>query len=112
MNYISRFCVIVVFAFFAGLAQAQSAPTTDELRALRFYIEQENSASTQAEIRRLQAIYPGWTPPATLTDLLQIQPGPELANIYARIERNDIAGANGYLQKQEPHFPHGHRRII
>lgn len=105
MTPISRFCICLGFVVFGSVAQAQSTPSADDLRALRFYIEQDDTTSVTAEIRRLQTIYPQWSPPQTLTDLLQTQPTTQLDDIYARIARNDLNGARRVLAETRTAFP-------
>lgn len=105
MTPISRFCISLGFVVFGSIAQAQSTPNADDLRALRFYIQQEDTPSVTAEIRRLQTVYPEWSPPETLTDLLQTQPTTELDDIYARIARNDLDGARRVLAETRTAFP-------
>ena len=86
-------------------AFAQSSPGVDDLRALRFYIEQNEQAAIQAEIRRIQAEFPGWTPPSELSDLLRTAPSTEIADIYARLARGDIDGARRILQQTSEAYP-------
>ncbi len=90
-----------------GAAWAQSAPGAEDLRALRFYVQQNEAAAIQAEVRRLQSQFPGWAPPADLNDLLTAQSGPtgEIADIYARIARGDIEGMRRTLQRTRARYP-------
>lgn len=46
-----------------GNVSAPAAPQVDET-ALRYFARQGDSRRLQAEIARLRALYPGWTPPA------------------------------------------------
>ncbi|KAA2312091.1 hypothetical protein E0K93_18670 [Puniceibacterium sp. HSS470] len=102
-------------ALFAGLlasglsvsvpALAQDAPSTEDLRALRFYIEQNETTARDAEIRRLQAEYPGWTPPEDLTALLKTGPTTEIADMYNRLSRGDVAGARRIMEQAQARYP-------
>jgi len=87
---------------------AQTAPGTEDLRALRFYVQKNETAAVQAEINRLKAAFPGWVPPTDLGDLSQqAQSGPttEIADIYARLGRGDIEGMRRVVQKTQARFP-------
>ena len=53
----------------AGPALAQDVPDSSDLRALRYYIDQNETAAIAAELRRLQIAFPGWTPPDDLSTL-------------------------------------------
>ena len=99
-------CVAALIAG-SGPAAAQSAPTAEDLRALRFYIQQNEATAIQAEIRRLQTQFVGWAPPSDLNDLLIAQSGPtsEIADIYARIARGDIEGMRRTLQRTKARYP-------
>ncbi|WP_415234142.1 hypothetical protein [Pseudorhodobacter sp.] len=88
-----------------GAAFAQSMPGNEDLRALRFYVENKEAGAIDAEVRRLQAEFPGWTPPADLTSLLITQPTKEVADIYARLARGDIEGVRRVLQTTKARFP-------
>jgi len=67
----------------------------DDLRALRFYLQQEDSAAVQAELRRLRTAFPDWRPPEDLDDLLAPRATATVdeAAIWAAIERRDFTGA-------------------
>ncbi|WP_203531323.1 hypothetical protein [Pseudoroseicyclus tamaricis] len=91
----------------APLAQEASAaaPGPDDLRALRYYIEQDETAAITAEIRRLQIDYPGWTPPEDLDSLLITGPSTEVDQIYARIAAGDVEGARRLIATTQGAFP-------
>ncbi|MDD7969781.1 hypothetical protein [Roseinatronobacter alkalisoli] len=85
---------LMVLALAPGIA-AQTA-SYDDLRALRYYLTQNDAASTQAELRRLRGAFPDWRPPADLNELLAAPPsqaGVDEGEIWRRIELNDYAGA-------------------
>lgn len=82
--------------------QAQ-VPGTEDLRALIYYLDHDDQRSVQAEMRRLRAQFPGWTPPGDL-EQLRAQAAPPAANadvsgIWARIERGDHAGARALIDQ-------------
>jgi tetratricopeptide (TPR) repeat protein len=84
---------------------AQQSPTRDDLRALRFYIQENETEAIAAEIRRLSIEFPDWIPPEDLTQLLQLEPSTEIDEIYARIAANDIGGARRILSETQAAFP-------
>ena len=99
--------VCIGFAASAALAQtaAGNNPTQEELRALRFYIEQNEYDAIAAEIRRLRLDYPSWSPPDNLAELLVIAPSTEIDEIYALIARNDMSGVERVLAEIRATYP-------
>lgn len=89
----------------SSMAQAQTTPSTDELRALRFYIEQNETAAIAAELRRLRIDYPAWTPPEDLGTLLQTSPRVEIDQIYALLANRDPAAARRKLEETQAEYP-------
>jgi cellulose synthase operon protein C len=89
----------------ASPAFAQSMPSNEDLRALRFYVENNEQAAIDAELRRLKGAFPGWTPPSDLSNLMQTQPTTEVADIYARLARGDIEGVRRVMQSTKARFP-------
>lgn len=104
-----RLCLLAAAGLLAlaGPALSQSgtgAPGAEQLRALIYYLEHNDQRSVQAEMRRLRASYPGWTPPTDLNQLrAQTQVGTtvETAPIWARIERGDHAGARALIDQTQ-----------
>ena len=88
-----------------SLALSQAQPGEDDLRALRYYISQNETDAVSAEIRRLQAAFPGWMPPADLSQVLQTGPTTEVDAIYAHIASGDLAGARQILTDARAKFP-------
>lgn len=85
------------------------APGPEDLRALLYYLEHDDQRSVQAEMRRLNAQFPGWTPP---DDLEQLRAQSEAATaaadvsgIWARIERGDYAGARALIDQTRENVP-------
>lgn len=105
----SRTSLLAVFLAGAmalpGTASAQATPGREDLRALRFYVQNNETTAIDAEIRRLEAEFPGWTPPSDLNRLLLIEPTTEVADIYARLARGDVAGARATLGRTQERFP-------
>jgi tetratricopeptide (TPR) repeat protein len=93
----------LVVALAIGAARAE--PTFDELRALRFYIEQNDEAAVAAELRRLRTLHPGWTPPADLTTVTATAPAAEVEGIYRLIASGDAAGARAALARTRAAYP-------
>ncbi len=89
----------------APLAWAQTAPGADDLRALLYYFDASDTAATDAELRRLRAQFPQWTPPADLSTLRATGGGPQLDQIYRRIEAGDVAGARAAIAAAQSSFP-------
>lgn len=85
-------------------AQASAAaPQVDE-SALRYFAARGDTARLQAEISRLRALYPNWTPPA---DPLAARPttDPQLENmwaLYAQARYADVRKAISDRQAAEP----------
>lgn len=97
--------LMLAMAVLTGPASAQSVPGNEDLRALRFYVQNNEPVAVEAEVNRLKAEYPAWTPPADLTTLLSVQPTTEVADIYARLARGDIEGARRVIQTTQARFP-------
>ncbi|MDP3341993.1 hypothetical protein [Frigidibacter sp.] len=86
-------------------AFAQSAPTDQDLEALRFYTGQGDEVSAEAELRRLRSQFPGWTPPENLSAAQASQPSTEIDLIYRRIADGDVAGAQRTIAETRKSFP-------
>jgi len=90
-------------------AAAGSAPGANDLRALIYYLDHNDQRAVQAEMRRLRAQYPGWTPP---TDLGQLRaqatttaPAVDVAPIWSRIERGDFTAARSLIDQARSQAP-------
>ena len=89
-------------------AQAQ-APAAEDLRALIYYLDHDDQRAVQAEMRRLRAQFPRWTPPGDVADLramattavasIDVQP------IWARIQRQDYVGARAAIDEARTRVP-------
>lgn len=85
---------VIMACLVTGSAFAQTA-SYDDLRALRYYVQQGDTAATNAELRRLRAAYPDWCAPSDLNELLvpRATVSVDEGAIWQLIERRDYAGA-------------------
>lgn len=84
-----------LFAASATGLMAQTA-SYDDLRALRYYLTQNDGPAAQAELRRLRGAFPDWRPPSDLNQLLAAPPAAaavDEAAIWRRIEARDYVTA-------------------
>lgn len=86
-------------------AHAQQAPGADELLALNFYVQQQDVAAIEAELRRLRRIYPQWVPPADLGRMAQTEPAREIDEIFALIARSEFAAARAAIDAARTAYP-------
>ncbi|WP_323037383.1 hypothetical protein [Pararhodobacter sp.] len=91
-----------------GLAQS-AEPGAEDLRALIYYLDHDDQRSVQAEMRRLRAEFPRWTPPGDVNQLRAMASSAvasvDVAPIWARIERNDFAGARVLIDQARSRVP-------
>lgn len=91
------------------LAAQANAPAAGDLQALLYYLETNDQRAVQAEMRRLRAQFPGWTPPDNLDALRalgqQAGAGVDVAPIWARIERDDFSGARRLIDQARRNSP-------
>lgn len=101
------------FALVLGLGLAvpvvAQVPGSEDLRALLYYLEHDDQRSVQAEMRRLRAQFPGWTPPGDLEQLRAQGQAPatiaDVSGIWVRIERGDHAGARALIDETRQTVP-------
>ncbi|MBI1217581.1 MAG: hypothetical protein GC186_03445 [Rhodobacteraceae bacterium] len=84
---------------------ADSVPGPQDLQALTYYLDHNDSAAAQAELRRLRAAFPDWQVPSDLSTLKQSQPTTEVDDIYRLIARHDLTGAQAALAKTQQKYP-------
>jgi hypothetical protein len=80
---------------------AQNA-SHEDLRALRFYLQQNDTPAAQAELRRLRATFPDWRPPADLNELMSPAAAGASVDegaIWRRIEARDYPGARRLIDE-------------
>lgn len=97
--------LIVLLLSAVPLAAQDGAPPPDELLALNFYLQQGDSAATEAELRRLQIKYPGWTPPDDLSRLSVTGPTTEIDEIYRLIAASDFVRAREAITAAQAAWP-------
>lgn len=100
-----RVTVVLFVLMTAPPVWAQAAPGPDDLRALLYYFDASDTAATDAELRRLRAQFPQWSPPADLSALRATGSGPQLDPIYRRIASGDVAGARAAIAAAQGSFP-------
>lgn len=84
-------------------------PGAEDLRALIYYLDHDDQRSVQAEMRRLRAAFPRWTPPGDVNQLRAMASttvaSVDVAPIWARIERNDYVGARAMIDEARTRVP-------
>jgi hypothetical protein len=80
----------------------EAGPTLAEESALRYFASQGDRARIQAEIEKLQARYPGWTPPE---DLYGAASEVDERPLWALYENGDVAGARELIGRLETEHP-------
>ncbi|MCB1410735.1 MAG: hypothetical protein KDK22_15065, partial [Rhodobacteraceae bacterium] len=89
-------------------ASAQ-VPGTEDLRALIYYLDHDDQRSVQAEMRRLRAAFPNWTPPSDVNQLRSLAStataSVDVQPIWGRIQRNDFAGARALISQEQARVP-------
>ena len=101
---ISGVCLFIT----VGTAAAQEFPNAQDLRAIRYYIAQNETASIAAELQRLENAFPDWTAPddlAALELMAPTTPKTEIDSIFTLIARNDIVSAQRELSAAREAFP-------
>ena len=90
----------LLLALASGPVFAQTA-SFEDLRALRYYMQQNDSASTQAELRRLRIAFPDWQPPSNLNEIMapSAQATVDEGAIWRQIERRDYNAARQLIEQ-------------
>lgn len=102
----NRSLPLAVLLLMAALPlRAQQAPGPEELLALNFYVQQQDSTAIEAELRRLRQIYPQWEPPADLGQIVQTEPSREIDDIFALIARSDFQAARAAIASARAKYP-------
>lgn len=97
--------LVLALSLLAGSAVAQSAPSTSDLAALRYYVQQGDQSSVQAELQRLRQIYPDWTPPADLSRIeAEATPTAEIDQIYRLIASGQLDEAQALITATQARF--------
>ena len=105
----SAAALAIALALVPGLPAMAQVPGSEDLRALIYYLDHNDQRSVQAEMRRLRAQFPGWTPPGDLQQLRSQGQAPaasaDVAGIWARIERGDHSGARALIDQNRQRVP-------
>jgi hypothetical protein len=100
---------MVLGAMMAVMPHALPAQTSEDLRALIYYLDQNDQRSVQSEMRRLRTQFPDWRPPADLNELRASSAAPvasvDVAPIWQRIERGDYPGARALIDQSRQRVP-------
>ncbi|MBV0892867.1 tetratricopeptide repeat protein [Paracoccus sp. Z118] len=83
----------------------QSAPAADELLALNFYVQQQDTKAVEAELLRLQLKYPQWTPPQDLSRIGVTAPSAEIDAFYRQVAEGRFDQARETLAKARQDYP-------
>jgi len=105
-THLSSLGRIVALACALGMgapAIAQS-PSGSDLQALRFYLDQGNDLAVSAELRRLQAQFPDWTPPPDISQLQDTGGPGSIDHIYRLIEAGDFDAARALIAQTDREF--------
>lgn len=102
-----RFLAALALALATGLpANAQqAAPEADELLALNFYMQQQDTKAVDAELRRLQLKYPQWTPPQDLSRIGATVPSTEIDAFYRHVAAARFDQARETLAQARQDYP-------
>jgi tetratricopeptide (TPR) repeat protein len=102
---IRPFVPLIAVLMSAGFALAQEAPVPEELLALNFYIQQQDTDAINAELRRLQVKYPQWTPPEDLSRIGITGPSTEIDAFYRHIAEGRFDQARETLAQSRKDYP-------
>ncbi|MCA0203229.1 MAG: hypothetical protein LCH92_02720 [Proteobacteria bacterium] len=99
----------LALSLMAPMPAMAQAPAAEDLRALIYYLDHDDQRAVQAEMRRLRAQFPRWTPPGDVNELRAMGATAtatvDVAPIWARIERQDYAGARSLIDEARTRVP-------
>jgi len=95
----------VVLAGALPATAQQTEPQADELLALNFYMQQQDTRAVEAELRRLQLKYPQWTPPQDLSRIGVTVPSTEIDAFYRQVAEGRFDQARETLAKARQDYP-------
>lgn len=81
------------------------SPTGRDLVALIAYYDQSDQRSLNAELARLQAKFPGWTPPSDIGRLRNRSPSSEIDLIFRQIAAGQLQAARASIATTKEQFP-------
>ena len=96
---------LVVVLVSTSFAFAQQAPEPEELLALNFYVQQQDTQATNAELRRLQLKYPQWAPPEDLSRIGVTVPSAEIDAFYRHVAEGRFDQARQTLDQARQDYP-------
>lgn len=99
---VSHVFAMAALALTLGAADvAAQTASHEDLRALRYYLQHNDQAAVQAELRRLRLAFPDWRPPENMNDLLAAQNTVSVDEgaIWRQIERRDYAEARRLIER-------------
>ncbi|MFH5773339.1 hypothetical protein ACHFJ0_03745 [Paracoccus sp. NGMCC 1.201697] len=99
----STFLAAALLAAFPAFAQ--DAPSPDEFLALNIYLQRNETAAVDAELRRLRLKYPQWTPPADLSQLSNRSPSTEIDVFYKQVAAGQLDQARATLAAMRRDYP-------
>lgn len=87
-----------------GQTGAVAPAMTVDTSALLYYLRENNPDRVEAEIRRLQALYPGWRPPADLSSLVtpETAEAQQLWTLLGQDKLDDLKAEIGRRQARDP----------
>lgn len=94
--------VTAVLATASVLPLAAQTASQEDLRALRFYLQQNDMPAAQAELRRLRTTFPDWRPPEDMNELMSPAAAGASVDegaIWRRIEARDYPGARRLIDE-------------
>lgn len=103
-----RFSTAALVLVFLGASSAfaqESAPAAEELLALNFYVQQQDTKAVDAELRRLQIKYPQWVPPEDLSRIGVTAPSTEIDTFYRLTSEGKFTQAREVLAQAQKDYP-------
>lgn len=88
----------------AGQTGAVAPVSNVDTSALLYYLRENNPDRVEAEIRRLQALHPGWRPPADLSSLVtpETAEAQQLWTLLGQDKLDDLKAEIGRRQARDP----------
>lgn len=87
----------LAIAYASPVVAESATPSQDDLKALIYFMSQGDQEAVEAETRRLQSIYPGWTPSDQIEATEQSPSGDDIDAVYERIATKDLDGARDVI---------------
>ncbi|SDY78758.1 hypothetical protein SAMN05444340_11814 [Citreimonas salinaria] len=102
-----RALALVAALVAAPFAAPADEPTREDLLALQFYASNDDTRAVEAELERLRAAFPAWSPPSDLDTLFRRDAdlGRLIDGIYADIALGRFDAARAGIANAQTHFP-------